>query len=51
MTSFFQNGVQMCQIHKLREPNEVVSIQLYFNKNPKNKDGMTLLYMAAIIFI
>ena len=32
LTSFFQNGVQiavqMCQIYKLRKPNEVVSIQL-----------------------
>ena len=26
-------------------------IMIYFNKNPKNKDGLTLLYMAVIIFI
>ena len=48
-----QNEVQMRQIYKVRQPNEVVSDQIchedfFHYVNPKNKYVLTPLHMATI---
>ena len=50
---YIQIAVQMTQIYKVRQPNEVVSDQLchgdfFHYVNPKNKDVLTPLHMATI---
>ena len=50
---YIQIAVQMTQIYKVRQPNEVVSDQLFHGDffhyvNPKNKDGLTPLHMATV---
>ena len=48
-----QIAVQMSQIYKVRQPNQVVSDQLcqgdiFHYVNPKNKDGLTPFHMATV---
>ena len=50
---YIQIAVQMTQIYKVRQPNEVVSDQLcqgdiFHYVNPKNKDGLTPFHMATV---
>ena len=45
-------AVHMCQIYKLKLPNEVVpalSWEFSHHKNPKNKNGLTSLHLATFL--